>query len=352
VPGKEKYVNNFKGKDHHEAVKTIRDVLVDSKKGVLKDLSEVCGVGHRIVHGGKYTESVLVDKTVVNYLEEIIDLAPLHNRGAVQGIRGCLDYFKDAIPVTVFDTAFHHSMPEYASTYGIPYEYLKKYAIKKYGFHGTSHRYVSAKAAELLNRPLSELKLITAHLGNGCSVAAVSGGKCLDTSMGFTPLEGLIMGTRCGDIDPTVMSFLVQHEKLTAEEVNNMFNKKSGLLGISGLSNDMRDILAAVAKGHKRAKLAYDMFVYRLRKYIGAYAAVLGNVDAVVFTAGIGENVPQIKNEIMAQLRPLLGNRTEFLTVHTNEELLIARDTYKLIADKCKDKNNKKNSKRGKKCQK
>jgi acetate kinase len=222
-------------------------------------------------------------------------------------------------------------MPDYAYNYAIPREYYEKYGVRKYGFHGTSHRYVSMKAAEELRRPLSELKLITVHLGNGCSVSAVNNGKSVDTSMGFTPLEGLVMGTRCGDIDPAVVTFLMARENYGVDEVNDVLNKKSGLLGVSGISNDMRDILQKRKNGDKRASLAYDMFVFRIKKYIGAYAAVLGKADAVVFTAGIGENVPSIKDTLEKELAALMGEDTRFMVIGTNEELLIAKDTYELI---------------------
>ncbi|MCK4851956.1 MAG: acetate kinase [Candidatus Omnitrophica bacterium] len=320
-------------RDHHQATEIVRDVLVDPEKGVLRDAGEVKGVGHRVVHGGEeFHSSTLIDEKVIESVEKFSELAPLHNPPSLEGIRSCRKIFN--VPhVAVFDTAFHHAMPECAYCYGIPYEYYETYRIRKYGFHGTSHRYVSIKAAELLGRPLEELNLITVHLGNGCSITAVSGGRSVDTSMGFTPLEGLLMGTRSGDIDPAVVFFLMKKEDLSVGEINDLLNKKSGLLGLSGISNDMRDILEAMEKGSVRARLAYDVFTYRIRKYIGAYAAVLGRTDAVIFTAGIGENVPQIKNDVKEQLRPLLGNRTEFLTISTNEELLIAKDTYRIIED-------------------
>ena len=320
--------------DHHRAIEIIRDVLTDAKKGVLSSVDEVTGVGHRVVHGGEeFNKSTLIDDRVLKSVEKFSELAPLHNPPSLEGIRGCLKIFRGVPQVAVFDTAFHQSMVEHAFCYGVPYELYEKYGIRKYGFHGTSHRYVSGKAAELLGRPIEDLNMITVHLGNGCSIAAVSGGKSVDTSMGFTPLEGLLMGTRSGDLDPAVVTFLMNKEGLSAEEVNDLLNKKSGLLGVSGVSNDMRDILKAMGEENKRAKLAYDIFVYRIKKYIGSYAAVLGKVDAVVFTAGIGEHVPQIKDSIREHLRPLLGIGTEFLTISTNEELLIAKDTHKIVTE-------------------
>lgn len=319
--------------DHHSAVELIRDTIVDPQKGVLKDIKEVTGVGHRVVHGGEeFSTSTLIDAKVIKSIEKFSQLAPLHNPPSLEGIRACMKIFTGVPQVAVFDTAFHQTMQEHVFCYGIPYKYYKKYSIRRYGFHGTSHRYVSMKAAELLGKPIESLNLVTAHLGNGCSIAAIEGGKSIDTSMGFTPLEGLVMGTRSGDIDPAVVPFLMQNESLNVSDVNEILNKKSGLLGISGVSNDMRDILAGVEEGNPRAKLAYDVFVYRIRKYIGAYAAALGRVDAVIFTAGIGENVPQIKNDIKKQLKSLLGSSCEFLTVRTNEELLIAKDTYSVVS--------------------
>ncbi|MGB2631029.1 MAG: acetate kinase [Candidatus Omnitrophota bacterium] len=337
MPGKETFEKELLCLDHHKAIEIIKDILTDKEKGVISDINEVSGVGHRVVHGGaEFNQSTLIDDRVLESVEKFSELAPLHNPPSLEGIRSCMKIFRDVPQVAVFDTAFHQTMPEYAYSYGIPYELYKKYGIRKYGFHGTSHRYVSEKAAELLERPLGELNLITVHLGNGCSIAAVSKGRSVDTSMGFTPLEGLLMGTRSGDLDPAVVTFIMQREGFSAEDVNDLLNKKSGLLGVSGVSNDMRDILKAVSENNKRAKLAFDIFVYRIKKYIGSYAAVLGIVDAVVFTAGIGENVPRIKDDIKEQLRSLLGNRTEFLTISTNEELLIAKDTYKIVIEKTK----------------
>jgi acetate kinase len=320
--------------DHHSAVEIIRQNLVDPEIGVIKDVREITGVGHRVVHGGEeFSSSTLIDNRVIRSIEKFSVLAPLHNPPALEGIRGCMKIFQNVPQVAVFDTAFHQTMPEHAYCYGIPYKFYKKYGIRKYGFHGTSHRYVSGKAAEVLGKPPEKLNLITVHLGNGCSMAAVMNGTSIDTSMGLTPLEGLLMGTRCGDIDPAIIPFLMGQENIGIKEVNDILNKKSGLLGVSGISNDMRDILTGMEQGNERAKLAYDIFVYKIKKYIGAYAAVLGRVDAVIFTAGIGENVPQIKNDIKKQLRQLLGGGTEFLTIATNEELLIAKDTYKTITD-------------------
>ena len=323
--------------DHHRAIEIVREYLVDPDKGVLSDVSEVTGVGHRVVHGGEeFSESILIDDEIIENIEKFSELAPLHNPPSLEGIRGCMKIFHNVPQVAVFDTAFHHSMPDYAYCYGIPYGFYEKYGIRRYGFHGTSHRYVSGKAAEMLGRPFEELNMITVHLGNGCSIAAITGGKSVDTSMGFTPLEGLLMGTRSGDLDPAVVTFLMHREGLDADGVTELLNKQSGLLGVSGVSNDMRDILKAIDEGNARARLAYDIFVYRIKKYIGSYAAVLGKVDAVIFTAGIGENVHRIKDSIRDDLKPLLGDGTRFLTVGTNEELLIAKDTGKIVGEAVK----------------
>ena len=325
--------------DHHQAIGLIRDILMDAETGVIADVNEVGGVGHRVVHGGEeFNESTLIDEKVLKSIEKFSPLAPLHNPPSLEGIRACMKIFKDVPQVAVFDTAFHQSMPEYAYCYGLPYKFYEKYGVRRYGFHGTSHRYVAGKTAEILDRPLSDMNIITVHLGNGCSAAAVSKGKSVDTSMGFTPLEGLLMGTRSGDIDPALVTFLMQKESIDAGQVNALLNKESGLLGISGVSNDMRDILKAIEAGDERAKLAYEVFVYRIKKYIGAYAAVMGSVDAVVLTAGIGENVPGIMDSLADDLRPLLGADTEFLIVATNEEFLIAKDTHEIVKKKVKSK--------------
>jgi acetate kinase len=317
--------------DHQAAIEVIKSVLTRDQHGILKNVNEVAGVGHRVVHGGEqFKQSTIIDDTVIASIEKFSELAPLHNPPALMGIKGCLKIFKTASHVAVFDTAFHQTMDEHVFCYALPYELYEEYGIRKYGFHGTSHRYVSIKAAEKLNKALNQINLITVHLGNGCSMAAVKEGRSVDTSMGFTPLEGLVMGTRSGDIDPAIVTFLIHNKGYDADKVNKLLNKQSGLLGISCLSNDMRDILKALQDGNERAKLAYDIFIYRIKKYIGSYAAVLGKVDAVVFTAGIGENVPRIKDELREELNPLLG-QTEFMVVETNEELLIAEDTYNLI---------------------
>jgi len=315
-----------------DAVRIIKERLLSGENAPLKKISDLQGIGHRVVHGGEdFSEAAIITRRALKSIEKACGLAPLHNPPALEGIKACGRYFHGVPQVAVFDTAFHQSIPPYAYIYGIPFNFYKKYKIRKYGFHGTSHRFVANEAARRLKKPLRKLNLITAHLGNGCSMAAVSRGKSMDTTMGFTPLEGLLMGTRSGDLDPAVVTFLMEKEKLSAHEVNEFLNKKSGLLGVSGVSNDMRAILREIKKGNKRAALAFKIFVYRIKKYIGSYAAVLGRLDAVVFTGGIGENLPKVKDAIMRELQPLLGKKTKFLTIPTDEELLIAQDTHRLV---------------------
>ena len=309
--------------NHRRAIEIIKQKLPDAG---------ISGIGHRVVHGGERFEApTLITKKVTSQIEKFSALAPLHNPPSLLGIKACLHIFRGIPQVACFDTAFHRSMPDFSYIYALPYRLYKKYGIRRYGFHGTSHRYVAEEAQGFLKKSKRVLKIITVHLGNGCSMTAVDRGKSVDTSMGLTPLEGLVMGTRSGDLDPAIITFLMRKEHLGYREIDDILNKKSGLLGISGISNDMRDILRAVRRGNKRARLALDIFIYRIKKYIGAYAAVMDGVDAIVFTGGIGENVPQIKNQIKKELRGLLGNKTRFLTIPTNEELLIARDTYKVI---------------------
>ncbi|MGQ9779864.1 MAG: acetate/propionate family kinase [Bacillota bacterium] len=354
--GKEPYQVECKGSDHTAAMVAVLEVLTDPAWGVLKSVDEISAVGHRIVHGGeRFSRSVLVDEDVIQYIAACSELAPLHNPPHIMGIRACQKVLPGVPMAVVFDTAFHQEMPPEAFMYAIPYELYEKYGIRRYGFHGTSHKYVATRAAELMGRPLAELKIITCHLGNGSSVAAVKGGRSIDTSMGFTPLEGLVMGTRCGDIDPAVVPFLMKKEGLTAEQViNGLFNKQSGVLGVSGLSHDFRDLEDAAAdpvKPHKRAKLALEMFAYRLRKYIGAYFVAMGGLDALVFTAGIGENSYEMRARVCRGLE-CLGivldeernrvrgveveisaphSKVKIFAIPTNEELLIARETAALI---------------------
>ncbi len=318
-------------KNHYEAISLIRERLLSGNRR-LGSIDEIKGIGHRVVHGGeKFNEAIVIKKPIIKLIEKASILAPLHNPPSLAGIRACKKYFPKIPQIAVFDTAFHQSMPPHAYIYGIPFGFYGKYKIRKYGFHGTSHRFVANAAARKLKKPLKKLKIITAHLGNGCSMAAISGGKSIDTTMGFTPLDGLLMGTRTGELDPAIVTFLMEKEKLGIEEINEILNRKSGLLGISGVSNDMRDILSRMRKGNARAKLAFKIFVYRIKKYIGAYFAAMGGLDAVIFTGGIGENAPQIRRMLSKELRPVLGRKTKFLTIPTNEELLIAKDTYNLI---------------------
>ena len=310
-------------RNHARAIKLIRDKL-SSKK--------IEGIGHRVVHGGEeFKKATFINKRVLKSIERKSKLAPLHNPPSLAGIKACSRYFPGVPQVAVFDTAFHQSIPEHAYIYGIPFRFYKKHKIRRYGFHGTSHRYVANEASKRLKKPLRKLKLITAHLGNGCSMTAVSRGKAIDTTMGFTPLEGLLMGTRGGDLDPAIITFLMEKEKLSISKINEILNKKSGLLGISGVSNDMREILREMKKGNRRARLAFRIFVYRIKKYIGAYQAAMGGLDAVIFTGGIGENVPGLKKILSRELKGALTRGVKFLTIPTNEELLIAQDTYNLI---------------------
>jgi len=338
--------------NHEVAIQLVFDALTHKEYGVLASVSEIEAVGHRVVHAGeKYARSVLIDDDVMAALRECVDLAPLHNPPNIMGIEVAQRLMPDVKHVAVFDTAFHQTLPAYAYLYALPYELYEKYKVRRYGFHGTSHKYVAQRAASLLGRPLSELKVITCHLGNGASVTAVKNGKSVDTSMGFTPLEGLIMGTRSGDLDPAVVTFLQEKENLTSEEMNNLLNKKSGVLGISGVSSDFRSLEEASQQGNRRAELAMEMFAYRVRKYIGAYAAAMGGVDAIVFTAGLGENsasmrqsicegleflgvaIDPVKNDVRGKDVDVSADdaKVRVLLIPTNEELMIARDTVELV---------------------
>jgi len=350
--GDEETTKDVQAKDHDEAFQVMIDALLGDGNGVLKDTKDIDAVGHRVVHGGEaFVESTLITEEVERTIEQYADLAPLHNPPNLRGIRAAKRFFPDVPHVAVFDTAFHQTMPEHAYLYALPFDLYERYGIRRYGFHGTSHRFVSRRAAEILGVPYSGFNCITAHLGNGCSLAAVKGGKSVDTSMGLTPLEGPMMGTRSGSIDPSILLFLQEHAGLSAEEIDSLLNKKSGLLGVSGVSNDMRDIHKAADTGNKRAQLALDMFAYQVRRYIGAYLAVLGRTDALVFTAGIGERDTKIRARICRGLENLgividdkrneehAGKEgvistddspTKILVVPTNEELMIARDTLEI----------------------
>ena len=288
---------------HKEALQMVLDALVNDKTGAIKALSEIDAVGHRIVHGGeKFASSVVITEEVIKAVEECNDLAPLHNPANIIGIHACQALMPDVPMVGVFDTAFHQTMPAKAYLYGLPYEYYEKYKVRRYGFHGTSHDFVSKATAEYLGLDLNNSKIIVAHLGNGASVSAVLNGKCVDTSMGLTPLEGLVMGTRSGDIDPSIMEFIAKKENLDIDGVMNVLNKKSGVAGMSGVSSDFRDLTAARAEGNEKAANAIDVFCYRVAKYIGSYAAAMNGVDAIAFTAGIGENVTHVRENVMSYL--------------------------------------------------
>ncbi|WP_318708770.1 acetate kinase [Candidatus Acetatifactor stercoripullorum] len=339
--------------DHTEAIRLVLEALTNEKTGVVKSLDEIGAVGHRIVHGGeKFAESTIITDEVMAAIEECNDLAPLHNPANLIGINACKKLMPGTPMVGVFDTAFHQTMPEEAYMYGLPYEYYKNYKIRRYGFHGTSHSYVSKRAAELLGRKYEDLKIIVCHLGNGASVSAVKNGKCVDTSMGLTPLEGLIMGTRCGDIDPAIIEFLAHKEGKNIDEIMSVLNKKSGVLGLSdNLSSDFRDLEAEYEKNDPNAIRTLKTYCYRVAKYIGAYAAAMNGVDAICFTAGIGENGPLVRTLVCGYLGYLgvtldeeanqkkgeevvistSDSTTTVLAVPTNEELAIARETVRLV---------------------
>ena len=338
--------------NHEDAIAQVLAAIQDPEHGVVKDMSEIGAVGHRVVHGGeKYADSVLITEAVMKDVEECCEIASLHNPPNIAGINACKALMPDTPMVAVFDTAFHQTMPPESYLYAIPYEYYTKYHIRRYGFHGTSHKYVSRRAAEMLNVDLEDLKIITCHLGNGASVSAIKHGKCIDTSMGFTPLEGLVMGTRSGDIDPALVTYIRQKENLPSGKANEILNKKSGVLGISGVSSDFRDIEAAVAEGNERAALALKVFAHKVRFYIGAYIAEMNGCDAIVFTAGVGENditmrelichdlgnlgikIDPLKNKIRGKETIISADdaRVKCLLIPTNEELMIAKDTFEIV---------------------
>lgn len=338
--------------NHTIAIQLVIDALTDVQHGVIKSLDEIGAVGHRVVHGGeKFASSVIIDAEVMKAIEECNELAPLHNPANLIGINACKEIMPNVPMVAVFDTAFHQTMPEKAYLYGLPYEYYEKYKVRRYGFHGTSHDYVSQRAAAMLGKNREDLKIIVCHLGNGASVSAVDHGKCVDTSMGLTPLEGLIMGTRSGDMDPAICEFICQKEGITPAEMNNILNKKSGVYGMSGISSDFRDVEDGAAKGQPRAVAAMDAFYYRAAKYIGSYVAAMNGVDAIAFTAGVGENSKEGRDEICKYLGYLgteidaeknnvrgeerivskEGSKVTLMAIPTNEELAIARQTLELV---------------------
>lgn len=351
---REKYILEKEIKDHKEAIDIVLNTLVDPKVGVIKSIDEITAVGHRVVHGGeRYSSSIIINEEVIKYLEECSKLAPLHNPANIIGIRACQSLMPNKEMVAVFDTAFHGTLPEKAYIYAIDYALYKEHKIRKYGFHGTSHKYVSHKVAEAMGKDIKDLKIITCHLGNGASISAIKGGQCIDTTMGFTPLAGIPMGTRSGNIDPSIIPFLVEECGYTIEEVSESLNKKSGVLGISGVSSDFRDIEDAASKGDKRAQLALDIFHYRIRAEIGSFIVNMGGVDVIVFTAGVGENSPETREECLKDLEFLgltldreknkvRGKLTEIsqadskikaYVVPTNEELMIAKETVELIGE-------------------
>lgn len=353
VPGREDYVTDAKMPTHSEAIKLVLDTLTDKKLGVIGSVSEIGAVGHRVVHGGeRFSGSVLITDDVKASIIENSDLSPLHNPANLIGIRAC-EELMDVPQVAVFDTSFHQTMPDYAYMYAIPYEYYDKYKLRRYGFHGTSHRYVSERAAAMLGKAPEDVNVVTCHLGNGSSIAAVKGGRCLDTTMGVTPLEGMMMGTRCGNIDPAIIPFLMRKgEVTTADDIDKLLNKRSGMLGINGVTTDNREILRMAEEGNERCRLIERMFVHQLTKFIGGYIAAMRGADAIVFTGGIGENTSLYREKVCENLEFLGvkidpeknklrgqeldisadGAKVRVLVIPTNEELVIARDTYAIVS--------------------
>ncbi len=355
VDGRADYKLDIHMNNHAEAIKLVLDTLTSPENGVIASLSEISAVGHRVLHGGeKFSGSVIINDGVIAAIEECCELGPLHNPHNLTGIRACEKMMPGVPQVAVFDTGFHQTMPDYAYLYPLPYRYYEKYHIRRYGFHGTSHRYVSLRAAEMLGKKPEELKIVTCHLGNGSSIAAVKNGKCYDTSMGLTPLEGIIMGTRCGSIDPAIVPLLMKKENLTPDQIDHIMNKESGMLGVSEVTSDNRDIEEGARNGNKRYQLIEAMVVHQLTRYIGGYAAVMGGVDAIVFAGGIGENNPHYRSRVAKNLEFLgvkidesineKAKRTsveydisapdakvKMLVIPTNEELMIAKDTKELV---------------------
>ena len=352
VEGRDKYIIETPMENHKFAIKLVLDALVDEKHGVIKSMDEINAVGHRVVHGGeKYSQSVIIDENVMKELEACVKLAPLHNPPNIVGINACKALMPNVPMVAVFDTAFHQTMPEKAYMYAIPYEMYEKHGVRKYGFHGTSHRYVSGEVAKAMGKDIKDLKIITCHLGNGASLAAIKNGECIDTSMGFTPLDGIVMGTRSGSIDPAVVLYMATDLGYSVDEINSILNKKSGVLGLSGISSDFRDLQDGLEKGNERATLALEVFRYSVKKQIGAYIAAMNGVDVIVFTAGLGENSVPNRKAILNGLEYLGieldeerndtygvtkkiskdSSKVDVYVVPTNEELVIARDTLGLI---------------------
>ena len=350
--GKDEIVIEEMLDDHKAALKIVLDSLKHEEYGAVKSLDEIDAVGHRVVHGGEaFAESVIIDEKVMQAINDNVEIAPLHNPPNIIGIEACKEIMGDVPMVAVFDTAFHQSIPELNYIYALPYEYYENYKVRRYGFHGTSHQYITERAADMLGKDLNEVNLITCHLGNGSSISAVKGGKCYDTSMGFTPLEGLAMGTRSGDLDPAIIPFIMDKEGLSTEEMSNVLNKKSGVLGVSGVSSDFRDLEEAAEKGNDRAQLALDIFESRVRKYIGAYLTEMDHCDGIIFTAGVGENSITTRERVVDGLKSLGveidkdkndmrgkeavvstdASSIPVLVIPTNEELKIAMETAKLV---------------------
>ncbi len=352
--GGEKVVIEQDMKDHSDAIRMVLEALTNKEYGVISDMSEISAVGHRVVHGGEFfSKSVIIDDNVKKAVDQCTPLAPLHNPPNLIGIAACEEAMPGVPQVGVFDTAFHQTMPREAFMYALPYDLYDKYKIRKYGFHGTSHKYVSQEAAKMLGKNIEDIKIITCHLGNGSSITAVDGGKSIDTSMGFTPLAGVVMGTRCGIIDPAIVKFIAEQEGKSLDEVDAILNKESGVLGISGISSDFRDLEAAKNDGNDRAELALEMFVYSVRKYLGNYLINMGGTDAIVFTAGIGENTPLMRKSIVANLEAFgikvddaknemairgaqmdissADSKVRILVIPTNEELMIAKETLEIV---------------------
>ena len=353
--GKDEYIKNAVLNNHSEATALLVETLLDKVHGCISSVSEIEAIGHRVVHGGPYfTQSMLLTDDVMETLEKCVSYAPLHTPAHIMGIKGCTAVMKDTPQVLVFDTAFHQTMEKEAYMYGVSYDLYEEYGVRRYGAHGTSHRYVSAEMEKLMPNNMTDKRIVTCHIGNGSSISAVKNGRCVDTSMGFTPLEGLIMGTRCGTIDPAIVPFIMEKRGMSASEVDNYLNKKCGLDGISGVGSDSRDVEAAMKAGNERAKLAFDMLCYQIKKYVGSYSAAMGGVDAIVFTAGIGEHTPYIRENALSDLEflgikidPSRNNfghsnvpvkisaddsRVLVYVIPTNEELVIASDTEKVVS--------------------
>lgn len=350
--GADKFVLEVPMKDHKDAISHVIEAIQDKEHGVITDMSEIGAVGHRVAHGGeKFAESVLITDEVLAAIEDCVELAPLHNPANILGIKACMDLMPGTPEVAAFDTAFHQSMPAESYIYSIPYKYYEQYGLRRYGFHGTSHKYVAEVAADMLDKSIEDLKIITCHLGNGASIAAVKGGRSIDTSMGFTPLAGLAMGTRSGDIDPAIISYICKKEGITVDEMNSVLNKESGVYGMSGISSDMRDIKSAAAEGNERAQLTLDVYAHKIKAFVGAYIAEMNGVDAIVFTAGIGENDPLTRANVCRDMDALGiildpeknetreqsvisadDSKVKVLLIPTNEELMIARDTLAIAS--------------------